>query len=140
MRARTVECYRNRYALNGAAETLYRALGITAKLPQTASKTPRVKIKIGFAHFFSFLTRFPCNLNTSSTPVARYRQAKILLSNRGLVKPNRSISSFLLLAWYFCLIPASLVLQPAVQAQEPPINAEVQVGYQAGLAPGDRLR
>jgi glycosyltransferase involved in cell wall biosynthesis len=37
MRARTTECYRSRYALDGAAQTLYQALGLA---PTVARKTP----------------------------------------------------------------------------------------------------
>ena len=37
------------------------------------------------------------------------------------------------------MFSAFAALHPAAQAQEPPINAEVEVGYQPGLAPGDQI-
>lgn len=51
------------------------------------------------------------------------------------MKPNRSIPLFLLVA----LFTAFVTLHPVLQAQEPPINAEVEVGYHPGLAPGDQI-
>jgi polysaccharide biosynthesis/export protein len=52
------------------------------------------------------------------------------------VKPNRSLSSLLLLA---LVLPATVALTPALCAQEQPINPEVQAGYKPGLAPGDQI-
>jgi polysaccharide export outer membrane protein len=81
------------------------------------------------------LARFFCNLEHFINSGRKFPAAIILLSNRGLVKPNRFTQSFLLVAMF----SAFMAFHPAAQAQEPPVNAEVEVGYQPGLAPGDQI-